>query len=656
MTIQELIRGVENCQCGRSHYCPVDHILIGSNVLAQIPRICSDHQNIMLVSDDNTWNACGREVHALLEDKVATNLILKPNGDVVIPNEEKIQEMEDALESSTDLIIGIGSGVINDLCKYVSFRHGLPYYIVATAPSMDGYVSVGCALILEGMKVTLNARPPKAVIADTAVLKNAPMDMLRAGYGDIIGKFSCLNDWKLSSVVNGEYFCQMVYDLAYNCAVEVSQMAEGVVARDEKTVGALMEALVIVGVAMAYVDCSRPASGSEHHLSHFFEITGILEDKPYFAHGIDVAYSAVVTAAIREQILAGKPFRRTFDKADWEANIRRVYGTSAEGVIALQNKLGWYEKDDSQAVFGKWEQIKAVLAEAPTAVQFREMVEKVGLPYEAFEKCYGKEKLADAILYAKDLKDRYTVLWLYDLYFSRKNIKLVAFDLDGTLTQHKSKLSEKHRNLLTQLSKKYKLLMVGAGTCRRVFDQMEQFPIDIIGNYGMQYCKYNPETKDLDVVRDIQVPINIPSIEERVTAMRQKYGFTDFAGDNVQYHPSGCITFPILGTAAKIEDKLAFDPDRVKRRAIYEDIKAVFHDYIVFVGGSSSFDMAPAPYDKAYALDLYCKEHGISHDEVVYVGDDYGPGGNDESVYLADFNFITVDDYLTLEQRLQPLL
>lgn len=237
-----------------------------------------------------------------------------------------------------------------------------------------------------------------------------------------------------------------------------------------------------------------------------------------------------------------------------------------------------------------------------------------------------------------------------------ENIKLVAFDLDGTLTQHKSRLSGEHRALLTRLGEKYKLLMVGAGTCRRIFEQMERFPIDIIGNYGMQYAKYNPDTQDLDILRDTQLPIDRESVDGRVTAMREKYGYTEYRGENVEYHPSGCITFPILGTKANIADKLAFDPDRVKRRAIYADVKAVFSDYIVFVGGSSSFDMAPAPYDKAYALSLYCQEHGIRHDEVVYVGDDYGPGGNDESVYLSDFHFIPIDDYRTLAEKLQPLL
>lgn len=235
-------------------------------------------------------------------------------------------------------------------------------------------------------------------------------------------------------------------------------------------------------------------------------------------------------------------------------------------------------------------------------------------------------------------------------------IKLMAFDLDGTLTQHKQPLQGENLKTMRHLAEKYKLVMAGAGQTRRIFEQMGHFPIDIIGNYGMQYAKFDPNTGDLVTVRDENVPCNKGTVEKRVTALREKYGFTEFAGNNVEYHPSGCVTFPILGTKAALADKLAFDPDRSKRRKIYEEVKAAFPEFNVFVGGSSSFDMAPAPYNKYYALDLYCKEHGYSHDEVVFVGDDYGPGGNDESVYLSDIAFIKVDDYRTFPECVKELL
>ncbi|MBQ2990684.1 MAG: HAD hydrolase family protein [Clostridia bacterium] len=230
-------------------------------------------------------------------------------------------------------------------------------------------------------------------------------------------------------------------------------------------------------------------------------------------------------------------------------------------------------------------------------------------------------------------------------------------DLDGTLTQHKQHMTPQCRETLEALSKKYKLIMVGAGQTYRIFNQMEHFPIDIIGNYGLQYAAYNAEKDDLDMIRDLKLPQgDREEIERKVTALREKHGFTQFAGDNVEYHPSGCLTFPILGTKAQQADKLAFDPDRSRRRAFYAEVCEAFSDYCVFVGGSSSFDMAPKPYNKYYALDLYCWENGLEHENVLFIGDDYGTGGNDESVYLSDIPFLCIDDYTTFPDKAAFLL
>ena len=235
-------------------------------------------------------------------------------------------------------------------------------------------------------------------------------------------------------------------------------------------------------------------------------------------------------------------------------------------------------------------------------------------------------------------------------------IKVIAMDLDGTLTQHKETLTPVHRQTLTALSEKYKLLMAGAGQVMRIFRQLGEFPIDIIGNYGLQYGVYRKETGTIDTVRDLSFPIDRESVEERVTYLRKKHGFTAFRGESVEYHPSGCVTFPILGTRAIQEDKLAFDPDRKKRRAIYREVVELFSEYHVFVGGSSSFDMAPKPYNNYYALDLYAAEHGLAHDNILYIGDDYGEGGNDESVYLSDIPYLTIDDYRDFPALVRPLL
>ena len=197
--------------------------------------------------------------------------------------------------------------------------------------------------------------------------------------------------------------------------------------------------------------------------------------------------------------------------------------------------------------------------------------------------------------------------------------------------------------------------MAGAGTCRRIFEQMEHYPIDIIGNYGMQYAEYSPELGDIKIIYENAMPCDRESVLKRANALREKYRCTDYKGESVEFHASGCVTLPVLGTAADIADKLSFDPDRAKRRAVYADIKATFPDYTVFVGGSSSFDMAPAPYDKYKALCDYCAKHGFTHDNVVYVGDDYGTGGNDEAVYISDIPFIRVDSYTETDEKLRAV-
>lgn len=414
MDFSTLLAGKKDCACGREHLCPINGVSVGKGAINDLLKYAENYKNILVVCDQNTLKTGGEEVAEVLKEKVYDLLVYESEG-FLVPDEKAIEEMESKLEKNTDLIIGVGSGVINDLCKYVSFKHELPYFIVATAPSMDGYASNGAALIIKNMKITYSARVPSVIIGDTEILKDAPMDMIKAGYGDIMGKFSCLNDWKLSRLINDEYFCDYVYDLTYDIVKKTKPLAEKLLERDEESIKTLMEALVVVGIAMAYIGTSRPASGSEHHLSHFFEITGIIDDEPYFCHGTDVAYSMLAVQELRDELLKiDIPEKKVFDEADWEANINRVYKKAASGIIELQKKLGMIYDDKIEVYKEKWAEIKKVLREVPSGEETREMLETAGLPVADFYKMYSREKLEDAIKYAKDLKDRYTVLWLYN--------------------------------------------------------------------------------------------------------------------------------------------------------------------------------------------------------------------------------------------------
>lgn len=412
MDIKSLLKTF-TCSCGKEHSCDIKDVFIEKDAAKRITESVKDYKTITVACDKNTYMAYGREVEAALSGKNFKTYIFP--DELLVPNEDAIARLTSALLPETDLIIGIGSGVIQDLCKYVSFEGKIPYHIVATAPSMDGYASKGAAMIIGNMKITYNAHVPEVIYADTEVLKNAPLDMIKSGYGDIVGKYSCLNDWKLANVVNGEYICDYVYNLTFDMLLSVKDLGSALLNRDSDAVKKLMEALVGVGIAMAYVGNSRPASGSEHHMSHFFEVIGIMKNEPYFMHGTDVLYSAYYTEKIREELisLSGVKAKSTFSKEEWEKKIREIYASAAEGVIALQEKLGWYNEDKLPVYKEKWSEIAKVLSEVPSSNELLSLIESIGLDIKEFESLYGEEKIKNAILYAKDLKDRYSVLWLY---------------------------------------------------------------------------------------------------------------------------------------------------------------------------------------------------------------------------------------------------
>lgn len=414
MNFEELLKGKKDCPCGMEHTCPIKGVSIGKNAVYDLEKYAKEYKNILVVADENTYNVGGKIISCeILKEKIENKVIFKSEG-FLVPNEEAIEKIKEKVSEKTDLILGIGSGVVNDLCKYVSFLKKLPYFIVATATSMDGYASDGAALIIKNMKVTYKSHVPDVIIGDVDFLKNAPIEMIKSGYGDILGKFSCLNDWKLSKLVNNEYFCDYVYNLTYDTVQKTVPLAKKLLERDENALKTLMEALVVVGIAMSYVGYSRPASGSEHHLSHFFEITGIIDNELYFCHGTDVAYSMLAVQKLREEILKKDvPEKKEFDEKNWEENIKRVYKKASQGIIELQKKVGLIYGDRYLTYKENWDKIKEILSEVPSSEKTEEYLNEIGLPVKDFYEMYKKEKISDAILYAKALKDRYTVLWLY---------------------------------------------------------------------------------------------------------------------------------------------------------------------------------------------------------------------------------------------------
>ena len=221
--------------------------------------------------------------------------------------------------------------------------------------------------------------------------------------------------------------------------------------------------------------------------------------------------------------------------------------------------------------------------------------------------------------------------------------KLLCFDLDATLTEHRMPLEHAARELMEKLCEKYDVVMMAAGNCPRVYKQMGNFPVPIVGNYGMQ------ESAIIDgefrIVREDTAPADTAFFLKWCQYFREKYGYTSYSGDPVEFHASGMVTFGLMGTAPDKYEKLKFDPDKARRRAMYPEVLKVFKDYAVYIGGSTSFDFTPAQYNKFDAALRYAHEHGYCLDDCLFVGDDIDDGGGDSHIRLYGMDYIRIWDY-----------
>lgn len=290
-----------DCECGHHHASNIKKIIVESGALSQVGSIISSlgAKQLFLVADNHTWEICGRQVEAdLLSKGFALHTLVYQSSHPLVPNEQALGTFISEIQESDDLIVTIGSGTLNDLSRMISCKTKIPYIIVATAPSMDGFASTVSPLILRETKITLPAVAPSAIIADTRILKDAPLEMVQAGYGDILGKYTALADWRLSAQMTGEYYCEKIANLMQSAVEKCVSLRHLLQQHSEEATGSLMNALIISGIAMALVGNSRPASGAEHHFSHYWEIDALAHGRPHPLHGNSVGVGALLSASL----------------------------------------------------------------------------------------------------------------------------------------------------------------------------------------------------------------------------------------------------------------------------------------------------------------------------------------------------------------------
>lgn len=300
--LQNAIQAAKTCECGNAHHpVQLDPVRIEKGALAEAAahiRRLSIRKTAMLV-DRNTYEAAGADLmRHLTGEQIGCNIVeLKENdnGDVLADEVAIVQALLEIPQDS-ELVIAVGAGTIHDIARFVSYKMKIPFLSVPTAPSVDGFNSMGAPLIVRGEKRTFQLHSPIALFADLDVLMRAPRAMRAAGFGDMIGKFTSLTDWTFSHLVGGEPFCPTVYRIAKQALDHCIVHMEETIRDTETGVRALMEGLILSGVAMLIFGHSHPASGGEHHVSHTWEMQAIRENKKQQLHGAKVGVSSMLVA------------------------------------------------------------------------------------------------------------------------------------------------------------------------------------------------------------------------------------------------------------------------------------------------------------------------------------------------------------------------
>lgn len=415
MTVQELLDGKLKCSCGRPHHCDIETVIMQKHALHEIPRLLKGRKYALMVSDNNTKRVCGHTVLSILQENGIQYTEAHFNTTTaILPDDDSLEFLRRQMNESIDVIIGVGSGTINDLCKAIGAENHLPVMTVITAPSMDGIATSVSVLIRNGLKVTVPTKTPNWIICDLSILYDAPIDMIRSGIGDVLGKYSALCDWKLAHLLYDEPFCPEICQCVDEKTKAFVKQIDHCLNREPQAIAALTASLVSIGILAAFMDNSRPGSGSEHLLAHYLELTGMIHHAPYYTHGIDVGFSSVLIEKVRKRLAAEDParFRETFDQAHWENEIRRVCGVLADEVIALQAKSDMNSSGRLPKILLHWEEIKQLLLETPDEYKMLQLLDRTGISMETCISSYGESKLRDAICYAGDLKTRYTLLTL----------------------------------------------------------------------------------------------------------------------------------------------------------------------------------------------------------------------------------------------------
>ncbi|WP_145132153.1 sn-glycerol-1-phosphate dehydrogenase [Paenibacillus sp. Y412MC10] len=335
-----------------------------------------DYRRVIVTADKNTFAAAGEQLmESVTEAGVnASVTFISPDeqGDVIADERSIVQLLLDVKSSKADAVVALGSGTLHDVSRFAAYSAGIPFVSVPTAPSVDGFNSKGAPLIIRGEKITIQSIGPAAIFADLDILTAAPRTMVAAGFGDMLGKCTSLFDWTFGSLTADEPYSEIVAEITTKALQQCVDHIDAIADRTPEGIRVLTQALIESGFAMLLFGQSHPASGAEHHLSHYWEMAFLREGRRAVLHGAKVGVAC--------------------------AEISQLYHR-----LDAENSLPVAEE--------QLERVRAELAKVPSPDTLRAWLRKVGGPASIQELDIDPELLKRSLAEADQIRpNRHTLL------------------------------------------------------------------------------------------------------------------------------------------------------------------------------------------------------------------------------------------------------
>lgn len=367
------------CSCGQKHEMTTDFCVVESGCLGKLDIYLAQaglDGFCTAVYDENTYRAT-EGVRPAADQEIVLD------AQNLHANEKAVALVLEKLSQKAGYLLAVGAGTVHDITRYCAYERNLPFVSCPTAASVDGFCSSVAAMTWNGCKKTITTRAPKFVAADLDVIARAPLFLARSGFGDMVGKYVALSDWKISALLTGEYYCKEISSMMEEATNAVLDSAKGIAQKETAAFEKLTYGLLLSGLAMQLMGNSRPASGAEHHISHLIETApaslGISTDA---LHGEKVGVATILASAEYHR-LAGKNHIEWKDyQKPGDGFLLETFGKELAKGLMEENRQDCAQGITKETMERHWEEVRTVILGIPGPEKLRDLYRVIGAKAE----------------------------------------------------------------------------------------------------------------------------------------------------------------------------------------------------------------------------------------------------------------------------------